>query len=813
MACVAIMVLDVERRAGLPRLAPVIVVAFALHARAPIQFRPALFVLASIAGLFAVLGLDAAWVVGVGVALFGLCSLPVKVWARALLVGGAALALALYRVNGTFPWASSAVPVVSAMFMFRAIVFLFDENASGQQSTLLQRFGYFFMLPNVCFPLFPVVDYRLWRTRYFHGETDALYRKGMGWITRGLMHMVLYRVIYHFLVPPDWEIVDSASALLSMATVYPLYLRISGQFHFIIGVLCLFGYNLPETNHRYFLASSFLDLWRRANIYWKDFIEKVFFYPFFLRLRRMGAPQPMVLAIALTFIATWLLHSYQWFWLRGDFPVTIQDAVFWGLIGTFVAVDSVMESKRPRRRRKEETGFLVSKAAVHVLKVVGMMTLMTMLWSFWSAPTLDDWADLLSLLAGDGEWLAWYFGAVGLAFAVGIPGLYLCTRTPKTWDGLHPPLSARTSAPVLVALLGLGVLPQAGIVVDAQHVEILSALTTQKLNQQDALTKVRGYYETLLVNKSMVSELAMTDVGRPDDWVNITDTEAVGPSRGLIGRPLRANLDTVHKGAEFRTNRWGMRDIDYAKRKPAGTYRIALLGTSYAMGTGVANKHVFEKIVEEHLNDEYAGGTFERYEILNFAQEGFLFANQVGQCQEVVLDFEPDAVFVIDNGTVGRRMAKRMAMKPETWEGMYPKPWLQEWADENGVGGAGGSGGRAQRRALREASNDLPLRFLTDIVELCGRDGAKMGWIWLPVNKEPDPEHAAAYAERRPQITELGMVPLSLLGAFDGHSPETLSVAPWDEHPNPQGHRLLAAALIRALEQNGDALGMELRAP
>ena len=812
LACAVVMVLEVEQRAGLPKLLPVIVVGFAIHARAPVQVRPALFVAASIIGLFAVLGAKAGWVIGIGVGLFGLCSLPVKVWARAMLVMGAAAALAIYRTNATFMFASTAVPVVSAMFMFRAMLFLFDENASGRQSTLLQRFGYFFMLPNVCFPLFPVVDYKLWRTRYYKGDTDALYRKGMGWITRGLMQMVLYRVVYHFLVPPDWEINDSASALLSMATVYPLYLRISGQFHFIVGVLCLFGYNLPETNHRYFLASSFLDLWRRANIYWKDFIEKVFFYPFFLRIRRTGIPQPMVVAIALTFIATWLLHSYQWFWLRGDFPVTVQDAAFWLLIGAFVAVDSVMESKRPRRRRQAETGFAVPKAAVHVLKVVGMMTLMTILWSFWSAPTLDDWYSLIGLLGADQEWLLWYGGAVGLSFALGIPGLYLATRTPADWDGLHPPLSVRTSAPVLLALLGLGMLPK-GDFFDDRGNEILSALTTQKLNQQDSLTQVRGYYETLLVNQSGVSALAMSDVGRPDDWVNISDTDAVGASQGLIGRPLRPNLNIVHKGADFRTNQWGMRDREYTKNKPARTYRIALLGTSYAMGTGVDNKHVFESLVEKHLNDEYAGGDYDRYEILNFAQEGFLFANQVGQCQDVVLDFEPDAVFVIDNGTVGRRMAKRMAMKPETWQGMYPKPWLQQWADANGVGDHGGAGTRAQREALRTASDELPMKFLTDIVDLCGRDGAKMGWIWLPVNKEPDPEHQLAYEQRRPQVIELGMVPLSLMDAFEGHSPQSLAVAPWDEHPNAQGHRLLADALIRALEEQGDALGMGLGTP
>ncbi len=63
----------------------------------------------------------------------------------------------------------------------------------------------------------------------------------------------------------------------------------SGQFHIIVGMLHLFGFNLPETHHSYFLASSFTDFWRRINIYWKDFMMKIFFYPAYFALSKRGA--------------------------------------------------------------------------------------------------------------------------------------------------------------------------------------------------------------------------------------------------------------------------------------------------------------------------------------------------------------------------------------------------------------------------------------------------------------------------------------------------------------------------------------------
>src|SRR3546814_14022622 len=56
-------------------------------------------------------------------------------------------------------------------------------------------------------------------------------------------------------------------------------------------------------------------------IYWKDFMMKIFYYPLFFKLWRYGDVPAIVVATVIVFLLTWLLHSYQWFWLRGDFPI------------------------------------------------------------------------------------------------------------------------------------------------------------------------------------------------------------------------------------------------------------------------------------------------------------------------------------------------------------------------------------------------------------------------------------------------------------------------------------------------------------
>jgi len=129
---------------------------------------------------------------------------------------------------------------------------------------------------------------------------------------------------------------DLDTVLRFLGSSFTLYLRISGQFHLIIGVLCLFGFNLPETHHLYFLASGFTDLWRRVNIYWKDFMMKIFFYPMFIKIQRKRPLTGLVVSTVLVFYISWALHSFQWFWIRGSFPVTVMDAIFWTIFASAV---------------------------------------------------------------------------------------------------------------------------------------------------------------------------------------------------------------------------------------------------------------------------------------------------------------------------------------------------------------------------------------------------------------------------------------------------------------------------------------------
>ena len=65
---------------------------------------------------------------------------------------------------------------------------------------------------------------------------------------------------------------------------------------------------------------------------------------------------------------------------------------------------------------------------------------------------------------------------------------------------------------------------------------------------------------------------------------------------------LKPNIHRTLFGQPFTTNAHGMRDRVYAVAKPAGTFRIAVLGSSMDMGWGVGTDETYVNLLEDWLN-------------------------------------------------------------------------------------------------------------------------------------------------------------------------------------------------------------------
>ena len=358
--------------------------AFVVHYWLPFRFKEVFWVCISLAGSFVFLdsiklGLR---LIGTGLVIFGILrsKLPFKL--RAFLVAAVFAALICCSVIRVPHIPPAFYPAFGSLFMFRIIIYVYDLAHSKETPRLLPFLSYFFVLPNYLLAFFPVIDFQTMRHTYYRRNIHDIAQLGIRWMMRGAIQLALYRVVVFF---NDKYMPDKVASFEDLAATiiltYLLYLNVSGHFHIAIGMLHLFGYDLPETNRRYLLASSVMDFWRRINIYWKDFMVKIVYFPVYFRLRRKGDLRAHVLATAAVFQVTLLLHGYQFFWTQGQFELTVPDVVFFNGLGLAAICQVLYDNWRKRR------GLQVRKASrlVQAFHVLLTFAFISTLWFFWSA--------------------------------------------------------------------------------------------------------------------------------------------------------------------------------------------------------------------------------------------------------------------------------------------------------------------------------------------------------------------------------------------------------------------------------------------
>ncbi|MFP6639108.1 MAG: hypothetical protein VCC04_02600, partial [Myxococcota bacterium] len=146
---------------------------FVVHHLLPVRLRLPFFGVLSIGGILYLFGsTTGAWMVGVGLSLIAIIHLPIAFKLRILLLGLAGVLLWALRAGFVqSPLPEVMWPILGSMFMFRLIVYAYDLRHNAAPVSFWRAIGYFFLLPNICFPLFPVVDYKTF-CRTYHTEDE-----------------------------------------------------------------------------------------------------------------------------------------------------------------------------------------------------------------------------------------------------------------------------------------------------------------------------------------------------------------------------------------------------------------------------------------------------------------------------------------------------------------------------------------------------------------------------------------------------------------------------------------------------------------
>jgi D-alanyl-lipoteichoic acid acyltransferase DltB (MBOAT superfamily) len=785
------------------------IVGFIVHALLPSRLRMPFFVILSMIGIAFLFGpVQGAWLVGLGMLLIGLAHFPVRFPIRIGLIIAVGGVLALLRSGAIKAlWASGIWPILGAMFMFRMIVYLYDLKNRAAPFGFWRGMAYFFMLPNVCFTLFPVVDYKTFSRGYYRIDPFVTYQTGVNWIFRGLIQLILYRAAYQYLPADPSSINSSAGAALYFVRPYLLYLRISGSFHLIIGMLHLFGFNLPRTNFNYLLASSFTDYWRRVNIYWKDFLQKIIFNPLYVVFKRsVNGTTALILTTFIAFFATWALHSYQWFWIRNAFPVVWQDIVFWSLMGMFLLANMIYENRHGRVRSLGKPTRSIRSTLGLSLRTIGTFLVICTSWALWSAESFSELMIVLKRLArptvGDVAWILAGLAGLGLAAIIydrlerrGQPEVENAPRI--RLFGVPIPFSALrvsfASAGLIFLLFG-----QLYFYYPPALANVLSQLKNPLfLNTRDEQKLTRGYYEDLTDVARFNPQLAELYKGRPAEWNRCWAIHRTG---GFPTHEMLPSRRLAYKGAMMTTNRWGMRDRDYEKTKPKGTYRFALLGSSHSMGEGVSDDESFENVVEDRLNREISPRTGLRYEILNFSVGGYGPLSNLAILEQRVFDFQPDAVIHI--GVNEFYFAVQEAIYSMTGVCTLPWPEPTEMARAGGV--QVGMDFNAAMATLKPRREEFLLWAYRRMTDECKRKGVALFGTILPIPTESTADTKLGEQRQLALEREAGFTVIDMLDVYDSlPALDSIWVATWDRHPNAKGHRLLAdrlyAGLVREL--------------
>ena len=351
---------------------------------------------------------------------------------------------------------------------------------------------------------------------------------------------------------------------------------------------------------------------------------------------------------------------------------------------------------------------------------------------------------------------------------------------------------------------------------------VVASLQRSTLNARDRSLQHKGYYENLDNVSRQSAQLWDVRADKPREWVPLGATPAYRDRNDFLGGELVPNTQLVFMSQPLTTNRWGMRDKERALAKPTGTYRIAILGPSHVMGSGVSDADTIPNLLEKRLNAS-TGSSGMRYEVLNFGVAGFSLTKQLALLDDRVFAFHPDAVFIVDSPRLAEPVVQHLAnVSARRYE--IPFPLLADVVARTGVTALAKDGvpvpfdsARLQleragistrmpwveaEQRLRHASDSLIRKTFEQIVQLSREHEAVP--VFVALDNVGDPPAATLGAVE--DAKRAGMLVFDLLDVWRGRDYSALRIADWDEHPNAEGNRIVAERLVELMQRYRDQM-------
>lgn len=776
--------LEIENSKGFREVAIILSAAFLVYIFVPLKYRK-LFLVALAFGVEVYL-VGALLAVGIFVLILFFTLLTYvknKNVRTVLIIVSIILCVLIFSKIIVVPFVRNVLLFGALFLMLRYIYLLYELSYFKRSPLFIERLGYLFLIPNACFPLFPALDPKEYLNAFYNVSFLVSLNRALHNITIGIIHTLIYRIIYFYFSPSSYEIEGFWTWLNFILSSYSLIFRLSGLFYLAVGFLELFGFKFrPVFDHVYF-ATGFVDLWRRVNLNWREFMMRVFYYPFMFRFKKYNPVIVLFFCINIMFFVSWFLHSWQWFWIKGSGYFYLTDILFWMIFGIIVSIQSVRAYLKFNRTpdTKQDNYFVDS------VKLVLMLFVMCVLWSMWTSSSLTEFI-YIGTFAKTGtvtDYLLFVSGIAGLILLVWlIRYLYF----EKKWFSFVfselKPISG-----IVLCLIVFCFLKEWSLVNAGSYKEEVSNFLSMNVNQKDRNSLERGYYDQILNDEDKSIEL-LNFGGKFTKW-NIDNKAYVRTKNELI-KEFIPNFKTTFKGDTLSTNGLGLRDKEYNLVKDSGVVRMAFLGGSYLMGSGVSNEENFASLLENELNDSLNN----RVEILNFGAGGYHLIQSVFITDNKLEKFKADYAFYFMHSANRTRCLDDLVNLVQKDNLTYP--FLNEIVNKAQL---------TKSMCRLEIYNKLK-PFINDVINWgyeriykeCMENNIIPIIVYLPTNaglrEDPDKEYCFSL------VLKTGFHIVDLSDVYNGQIPKDIQLSGWDTHPNERGHKLISDLLFENLKKD-----------
>jgi hypothetical protein len=261
------------------------------------------------------------------------------------------------------------------------------------------------------------------------------------------------------------------------------------------------------------------------------------------------------------------------------------------------------------------------------------------------------------------------------------------------------------------------------------------------------------------------------------------------------------------RGGHVQTNGLGFRERSFSMEKPAGTYRVAVLGDSFTFGNGLE--------VDERYTERLQAWLPQGYEVLNFGAPGANTPQHLHTLRSRVLPADPDFVLLqwfvndIEGDSVEGRPAIRPLLPTRTAHN-----WLQahsalytvanmRWGEMQVASGMAGSYADYLKARAGDPQSADARRDAETLKKIIGEVRSQRRAIGIVLFPDPGPDLGESYPfaflhDHVINVCRESDVPCLDLRKDFAAIPDrrSLWVSPFDHHPSARANEIAAVRIL-----------------